>query len=91
MNFRNAKSFFLNHLHIWRCPDKVRPYKPNEKKLDARTINCYFIGYSERSRGYKFYDLTIRSIFEMENAEFFEDVEFAGRERLGTLSLKRNM
>ena len=44
--------------------------------MDSRTISCYFIGYSERSRGYKFYDPTTKSIFETGNARFFEDVEF---------------
>ena len=46
--------------------------------MDSRTVNCYFIGYSERSRGYKFYNPTTKSIFESGNARFFEDVEFAG-------------
>jgi transposase InsO family protein len=72
----------LKHLHIWGCPAEARPYRPNEKKLDARTISCYFIGYSERSRGYKFYDPTTKAIFETGNARFFEDVEFAGGERV---------
>ena len=39
-----SKKSSLNHLHIWGCPAEARPYKPNEKKLDARTISCYFIG-----------------------------------------------
>ena len=68
----------LKHLHIWGCPDEARPYRLNEKKLDSRTISCYFIGYSERSRGYKFYDPTTKAIFETGNAWFFADVEFAG-------------
>ena len=34
------------------------------------------------SRGYKFYDPTTRSIFEMDNARFFEDVELVGGERI---------
>ena len=29
------------------------------------------------TRGYKFYDPTIKSIFEWGNAQFFEDVRFA--------------
>ena len=33
----------LKHLHIWGCPAETRPYKPHEKKLDSRIINCYFI------------------------------------------------
>ena len=39
-------------------------------------MSCYFIEYSEISKGYKFYDLTTKSIFELGNAWFFEDVEF---------------
>ena len=45
-------------------------------------MSGYFIGYSERSRGYKFYDHTIKSIFETGSATFFEDVEFGGRNKV---------
>ena len=31
------------------------------------------------SKGYKFYDPTIKSFFETGNARFFEEVEFKGR------------
>ena len=44
-------------------------------------VSCYFIGYSERSKGYKFYDSTTKSIFETGNARFFEDVEFDGGDK----------
>ena len=71
----------LKHLHIWGCPVEARPYRPHEKKLDSRTVSCYFIGYSERSKGYKFYDPTTKSIFEIGNARFFEDVEFDGGDK----------
>ena len=71
-----AKKPSLKHLHIWGCLPEVSPYMPYENKLDSRTVSCYFIGYSERSKGYKFYDPTTKSIFETENARFFEDVEF---------------
>ena len=36
----------LKHFHIWGCPAEARPYRPHEKKLDSRTVSCYFIGYS---------------------------------------------
>ena len=49
--------------------------------MDSRTFSCYFIGYSERSKGYKFYDPTTKSIFETGNARFFEDVEFDGGDK----------
>nr|CAN73802.1 hypothetical protein VITISV_001401 [Vitis vinifera] len=62
--------------------DMARPYKLNEKKLDSRTVSCYFVGYSKRSRGFKFYDPSTRSFFETDNAKFIEDVELSGREPL---------
>ena len=49
--------------------------------MDSITVSCYFIGYSERFRGYKFYDPTTKSIFETGNARFFEDVEFDGGDK----------
>nr|KYP65876.1 hypothetical protein KK1_012151 [Cajanus cajan] len=41
-----AKKPRLKHLHIWGCRVEARPYRPNEMKLDSRTISCYFVGYS---------------------------------------------
>ena len=58
------------------CPAEARAYRPNENKLDLGFISCYFVGYSERSRGFRFYDLTIRTFFERRNARFLEEVEF---------------
>ena len=58
-----GKKSNIRHLHVWGCPAKARPYKPNEKKLNSRTINCYFVGYSKMSRDFKFYDPTIKSFF----------------------------
>ena len=52
----------LKHLHIWGCPAKARTSRPNEKKLDSRTVSYYFVRYFERSRGYKFHDPTTKSI-----------------------------
>ena len=45
-------------------------------------MSCYFVRYSERSRGFKFYDPSSRSFFETGNAKFIEDVELSGREPL---------
>ena len=72
----------LKNLHIWGCPAKARPYRPNEDKLDSRTTICYFIGYFERSRVYKFYDPMVITIFEMRTATFFEDVAFRVRNKV---------
>jgi hypothetical protein len=37
-------------------------------------VTCYFIGYVERSHGYKFYDPTNIIVFETNTVKFFEDV-----------------
>jgi len=38
----------LRHLHVWGCQAEIRIYHPHERKLDARTISGYFIGYPEK-------------------------------------------
>ena len=37
------------------------------------------MGYSGRSKGYKFYDHKLKTIFETRTIVFFEDIEFGGR------------
>ena len=64
----------LRHLHVWGCQAEVRIYNPHEKKLDSMTISCYFIGYPERSIGYRFYCPNHSTrIVESGNARFIEN------------------
>ena len=73
----------IRHLHVWGCPSQARaPYRPNEKKLDERTVSYYFAGYVKCSRGFKFYNPSIKSFYETGNARFFEDVEFGGEDNV---------
>ncbi|RDY08211.1 hypothetical protein CR513_07577, partial [Mucuna pruriens] len=65
MNFRLTKSQASN-----TCT--FGPYRSHERNLDSRTVSCYFDDYVECSRGYKFYDPTLRSLFETGNAQFYE-------------------
>ena len=69
----------LRHIHIWGCPAKARIYNPHEKKLDSRTISGYFIGYPNKSKGYRFYcpNHSVR-IVETGNARFVENGEISG-------------
>ena len=69
-----GKKSNLSHFHIWGCAAEVRPYNPQMRKLDPRTISGHFIGYSERSRGYRFYCPTHSTrVVESNRAVFFED------------------
>ena len=52
----------------------MRIYNPQEKKLDPRTISGYFIGYAEKSKGYRFYCLSHTTrIVESRNAKFLKN------------------
>ena len=69
----------MRHIHIWGCLAEARIYNPHEKKLDSRTISGYFIGYPDKSKGYKFYypNHSVR-IVETGNARFLENGEISG-------------
>ena len=69
----------LRHLQIWGCPAEARVYNPHEKKLDLKTISGYFIGYPEKSKGFRFYCPNHSTrIVETGNARFFEKGEISG-------------
>ena len=69
----------LRHLHVFGCPAEVRIYNPHEKKLDSRTISGFFIGYPEKSKGYRFYCPNHSTrIVETGNARFIEIGEVSG-------------
>ncbi|RVW18326.1 Retrovirus-related Pol polyprotein from transposon TNT 1-94 [Vitis vinifera] len=63
----------LRHMRVWGCSFEVRIYNPQKKKLDPRTISGYFIGYAEKSKGYRFYCPSHSTrIVESRNAKFLE-------------------
>ncbi|KAM1263710.1 hypothetical protein ACFX2G_029301 [Malus domestica] len=69
----------LNHLHVWGCRAEAKMYSPNNKKLDPKTISCFFVGYAERSKGFIFYCSNYTSkIVETGKAIFLEHETDAG-------------
>ena len=50
----NRKPSF-NHLRTWGCRAEAKLYNPMQKKLDSKTVSCYFVGYPDRTKGYRFY------------------------------------
>ena len=65
-------------------------YNPQEKKLDPTTIGGYFIGYAERSKGYKFYcPSNSTRIVESRNAKFLENDLISGSDQFqNTISIR---
>ncbi|GMP36789.1 hypothetical protein CsSME_00008798 [Camellia sinensis var. sinensis] len=81
----------LNYLHVWGCPAEAKIFNPQIKKLDPRTISCYFIGYPERSKGFRFYCPTHSTrIVETRNAVFLEDENISGSMNLKNISSEEN-
>ena len=64
----------LNYLRMWRCPAEAKVFNPNTGKLDSKIVSCHFIGYLEKSKGYRFYCPNIHTKFvETRHVVFLED------------------
>jgi len=69
----------------------VRIYNPQEKKLDPRTISRYFIGYAEKSKGYRFYCPSHNArIMESRNAKFLENDLISGSDWFQYIAFKKD-
>jgi hypothetical protein len=69
----------LNYLHGWGCPAEAKIFNPNIGKLDPKTVSCHFIGYPEKSKGYRFYYPNGCTKFvETRHAVFLEDQMMMG-------------
>jgi hypothetical protein len=40
---------------VWGYPAEVKIFNTNIGKLDSKTMSCYFIGYPDKSKGFRFY------------------------------------
>lgn len=75
----DRKKTQFKNLYIWGCQTEVKIYNPHERKLDSRTTSGYFIGYLEKSKGYRFYCPNHDTrIVESGNARFIENDEING-------------
>jgi hypothetical protein len=64
----------LRHLRVWGSPAEAKVFNPNIAKLDPKTVTCHFIGYPNRSKGYRFYYPDKYTKFvEMRHTVFLED------------------
>lgn len=44
-----------NQFPVWGCIAEVKIYNPQIKKIDHRSMGCYFVVYLDRSQGYTLY------------------------------------
>ena len=40
---------------MWGSPAEAKVFNPNIGKLYPKTVSCHFIGYTEKSKGFRFY------------------------------------
>ncbi|VFQ90402.1 unnamed protein product, partial [Cuscuta campestris] len=60
-------------MKVWGCLAEAKLYNPFLKKLDMKTVTCYFIGYPSHSKGYRFYCPShVTRIVETKDAHFLE-------------------
>jgi hypothetical protein len=74
-----GRKLTLNYLHVWGCPAEAKLFNPSIGKLDLKTVSCYFIGYPDKSEGFRFYcpDRYIK-IVETRHTLFLEDEVIRG-------------
>ena len=64
----------VSHLKVWGSPAEAKVFNPHIAKLDPKTVTCHFIGYPDRSKGYRFYYADRHTKFvETRQAVFLED------------------
>ena len=69
----------LNHLRVWGSPAEAKVFNPNIRKLDPKIVSYHFIGYPEKSKGFRFYCLDRHTKFvETRHVVFLEDEMMRG-------------
>lgn len=47
---------------------------PKRVELSSRAYECIFIGYAINSETYRFYDLNVKVIIELKDADFYVNI-----------------
>ena len=69
----------LKYMKVWGCIAEAKLYNPFLRKLDPKTVTCFFIGYPDHSKGYRFYCPShVTRIVETKRAAFLEDFKVSG-------------
>src|SRR6185369_7224409 len=55
MNYGQEENPRLIIFCIWVCLAEAKVFNPSIGKLDPKTVSCHFIGYPEKSKGFRFY------------------------------------
>jgi hypothetical protein len=79
----------MNHLRVWGSPAEAKIFNPTIGKLDPKTVSCHFIGYPERSKGFRFYcPDRFTKFVETRHAVFLEDEMIWGSRTVRKIDLE---
>jgi hypothetical protein len=74
---------------VWGSPAEAKVFNPTIVKLDPKTVSCHFIGYPERSKGFRFYcPDRFTKFVETRHAVFLEDEMIRGNETVRKIDLE---
>ena len=68
-----GKDVSYTHLRVFGCRAFVHIPRDERSKLDKKTKQCIFLGYSEDALGYKLWDPVDRKVLRSRDVVFFED------------------
>ena len=68
-----GKDVSYKHLRVFGCRAFVHIPRDERSKLDKKTKQCIFLGYSEDALGYKLWDPVDRKVLRSRDVVFFED------------------
>ena len=79
----------LKYMKVWGCPAETKLYNPHQRKLDMNTVSCFFVGYLECSKGYRFCcPWHTTRIVETQHAEFLENSNISGSNASNDIKLQ---
>ncbi|OWZ15093.1 Gag-pol Polyprotein [Phytophthora megakarya] len=74
-----GKKPLLANLKVFGCHAYVHVPKEKRSKLDARSMRCRFLGYSDHEKAYRFEELDSGRMFVTRDAQFMEDIFDGGK------------
>ena len=66
----------VQHQKIWGCVAYTKELKPDNKKWDAHANCCMFVGYTQSTKIWKFYDPVKKRSFTSRDVVFYEEESY---------------
>lgn len=68
----SGKKPTIKHLRVFGCDAYVHVRDANRRKLEAKATKCIFVGYDEKKKGYRLYDVVSKKLISSRDVSFNE-------------------